>query len=763
MADSFSVKAILSATDSGFSSTLKSCSSVLDKLGSKISGFSFGLLTGAGQAAFSAITSGVSDMVGEINSSNKAWKTFEGNMQILGKTEKEINSVKGTLQEYAQTTVYSSSDMASSYAQLAAVGIESADQLVKGFGGLAGAAENPAQAMKTLSQQGVQMAAKPTVAWQDFKLMLEQTPAGIAAVAKEMGMSTDEMVTAVQDGEIATNDFFKAVEKVGNSKGFTKLATEYKSVDQAMDGLKETLGNKLMPAFETLSQVGIKAISGITDKLDEMLDEETVAALSSGISTAVNKITEFGTKALPYIIEFGENAKLYIDAAKEAFEGVGASIGGAFSAVKESLSGVTEAFGSTSSIDSFKSAMQGVASVIKRVSGFIADHAQTLLTLGKVVVGAVAGYKAFNLIKSINPFSAFGKNAKEGAETAVNAVKGSKSTIAQIITSLGDVIYSAGSAIGTVIKSIGTGIATVFKGIGAALKTAGPVNILALGAAIGIVALAFTVLATQGEGVATILSGIGTAVGIVTTALGEAAAIIIDAFANALVTLAPLLPTIAQSLVMLTPLVSALGGAIAVVVTAIGNAASVIASALTPIAQIISTTFTTVVEIIANAIVGIISAVAPFVPSITTAFTTVAQVVADAITQIVSVLAPYIPSITKMVEATMQAVSSVCDAFTTLVQQIVPVVESVTELISQLGTSISEILTAAGDVVSSVGEAISNVISSIGDAISGVLDSLAGVMDSIGNAALNAGTGFKRLAEGIKTIVDLPLLDTGAS
>ena len=44
-----------------------------------------------------------------------------------------------------------------------------------------GAAENPQQAMKTLSQQGVQMAAKPTVAWQDFKLMLEQTPAGIAA------------------------------------------------------------------------------------------------------------------------------------------------------------------------------------------------------------------------------------------------------------------------------------------------------------------------------------------------------------------------------------------------------------------------------------------------------------------------------------------------------------------------------------------------------------------------------------------------------
>ena len=49
--------------------------------------------------------------------------------------------------------------MATTYAQLDAVGIQSAESLVKGFGGIASAAENPAQAMKTLSQQGLQMAA----------------------------------------------------------------------------------------------------------------------------------------------------------------------------------------------------------------------------------------------------------------------------------------------------------------------------------------------------------------------------------------------------------------------------------------------------------------------------------------------------------------------------------------------------------------------------------------------------------------------------
>ena len=51
------------------------------------------------------------------------------------------------------------------------------------------------------------MAAKPKVVWQDFKLMLEQTPAGVAAVAKEMGMSTSKLVSKVQDGTVKTEDF----------------------------------------------------------------------------------------------------------------------------------------------------------------------------------------------------------------------------------------------------------------------------------------------------------------------------------------------------------------------------------------------------------------------------------------------------------------------------------------------------------------------------------------------------------------------------
>ena len=214
MAESYSVRATLSAVDNGFTSTLKRAMGVTDSLGSKLKGgFSFGLITGAGQKAFGMLASGAKGLISDIADANSSWKTFAGNMKILGKGEKEIEGVKKELQDFAAKTVYSAADMSQTYAQLAAVGVKNTDKLVMGFGGLAAASENPQQAMKTLSQQATQMAAKPTVAGQDFKLMLEQTPAGIASVAKQMGMSTSELVSAVQNGTVKTDEFFEAIQK----------------------------------------------------------------------------------------------------------------------------------------------------------------------------------------------------------------------------------------------------------------------------------------------------------------------------------------------------------------------------------------------------------------------------------------------------------------------------------------------------------------------------------------------------------------------
>lgn len=229
-------------------------------------------------AAFSFVTSGLGEIVKGLNESSATWQTFEGNMKGFGKSGAEIAKVKKELQSYAQATIYSASDMASTYAQLSAVGTKNTTKLVEGFGGLAAAAEDPQQAMKSLSQQATQMAAKPQVAWEDFKIMLEQTPAGMAAVAKEMGMSLTDLVKKVQDGSVKTDDFFNAIAKAGTNDTFGKMATQFKTVGQAADGLKETITNKLQGAFDKMGQVGINAIVKLTDWIQTINFDAIIAS-----------------------------------------------------------------------------------------------------------------------------------------------------------------------------------------------------------------------------------------------------------------------------------------------------------------------------------------------------------------------------------------------------------------------------------------------------------------------------------------------------
>ena len=383
MAESFSVKAILSAQDKGFASAFKSAMGTVSNLKSTLtSGIGFGIMAGIGQKAFGAVTSSIGGMVSELNSSSAAWKTFNGNMSMVGKGADEIASVKKELQEFAEDTIYSASDMASTYAQLSAVGIKSTNKLVKGFGGLAAAAENPKQAMKTLSQQATQMAAKPTVAWADFKLMIEQTPAGMSAVAKEMGMTTTELVQNVQDGKIATEDFFDAIAKVGTNDAFTKLATEYKTVDQAMDGLTETVSNKLAPSFDVLSGRAIKSLDGIINKFGE-LDGDAIAG----------KLTSFLDKASGY----WNVLKTEVSEVKAAF-------GDAFSAIGEDLGKITGAFGSTESISSFAGAMDSASGALQTFAGFLKEHSEIIAKVISKLPQLFVAYKGFKIVKTVAPF-----------------------------------------------------------------------------------------------------------------------------------------------------------------------------------------------------------------------------------------------------------------------------------------------------------------------------------------------------------------------
>lgn len=291
------------------------------------------------------VVSAIASLSGDLSESSKAWQTFEANAST-NHSQSEIKAVKKELQDFATATIYSSSDMASTYAQLDAVGVASAQNLVKAFGGLAAASADPAQAMQTLSQQATQMAAKPKVAWEDFKLMLEQSPAGMAAVASEMGMSVQELITNIQAGTVSTTDFFNAIEKAGTSDKFTKMATEYKTVDQAMDGLRETVVNKLQPAFDSVSQVGIDAISGIADSLDGVNIDGLVTAMLPAFQALGDAFVQITQQAIDWAqsVDWASVGQSVADTIVGIVNGLlSFDWGGFFSTVASGITGLTGA------------------------------------------------------------------------------------------------------------------------------------------------------------------------------------------------------------------------------------------------------------------------------------------------------------------------------------------------------------------------------------------------------------------------------------
>lgn len=786
-------------------SKLKSLFGGLESTGQKVgsvfkSVLGANLIGSALSSGVGAVTGGIREMASELNSSQKAWKTFEGNLQAFGRSSEEIKAAKTEMQDFATKTIYSASDMANTYSQLDAVGTKNVGSLVKAFGGLAASAENPAQAMKSLSTQATQMASKPKVAWMDFKIMMEQAPAGMAAVAKEMGMSTADLVKAVQDGKVKTEDFFDAMNKAGNSDAFQKMATEFKTVDQAIDGAKESLSNKLMPAFDKLNSFGIKAVNAISDsfdkinfdsladKLGSLLDsidvEGFISGLSNGFAQAGQMVSNFfaifnkagvfdyisdsirdivvtvqslfeeltsDSNGFSNVVEGIANAVIVVNVviqelaagvqfALEAFANTGA-IKNAYSAFKDFTAAaldLAEKLGDIIPWDIIGAAAGHVVNAISLVISWISKLSQSISgdIWRGLVIGIGGAVVAFKAFNFLQSFNPFGLFKSN----ATSALSGTTSTVSSIGSQIVAVIRSLGESVATMAKGIGEGIGSAFRGIGQGLAMVNPVTIVALAVPILALGAAFALMGTQGQGLATILQAIGDVVVSVGTAIGTILNMAIQGLAQALVIVAPVLPTIASSFAMMSPVILAVGAAVSSIISSF--------SGLAPVITALGSAISEVVTSISSGIANVATAITPIVAIISDTFVQVVSIVTEAVVQIVQAIAPFVPAITEMVISTAPIIQSLIESFNNLVNQISPIIDSLTNLIKTFGEQVKSILDSAKGVVESFGSVIRSV-----------LDGVAGIFESMGNAAKNAGAGVKLMAQGIKMLVDLNLGD----
>ena len=433
--------------------------------------------------------SGIRSMLGELNEASISWQTFEGNMHQLGASDTQIAKAKAEMQQFAQQTIYSASDMSSTYAQLAAVGTKNTAQLVKGFGGLASAADNPQQAMKTLSEQATQMAAKPKVQWQDFKLMLEQTPAGISAVAKTMGESTTQLIRDIQDGKVKTQDFLNAVAKTGTNANFSKMATQYKTVGQAMDGLKETLANKLQPAFDKVSKVGIKWVSNLSDRIGKLNFTKIGDQLSNSlgkinIDQVFDGIGDAASRIMPVISEIGTSIGQMFD----GFQNSGA-INGIVSTFQTAVNAIKNMFSSLNSSGLFEGVGQAIGNLINMIAPVFNSLISSVSNLMSTLMPILSSIGSA-IIATIQPIAS---TVTQVLSSAFNGLSAGLAPLANAFNQL---------------RSAAAPLAPVLQIVGHALGTLGGTALAGVALGIGVVVDALTSLVSVAAGVVNAVRGI---------------------------------------------------------------------------------------------------------------------------------------------------------------------------------------------------------------------------------------------------------------
>lgn len=741
----FDVTAVLKANVSNFTSGIKEAQSVFENFQSKSNRTFEGIANGF-QSAGTALTAGLTaPALAGIGAVVKGYASLEQN---LGGTEAVFGQFAKSVQNDAKNAYQTMGLSASDYMATA----NKMGSLFQGSG------VEQQKALDMTSKAMKRAADVASVMGVDMNMAMES----VAGAAKGNFTMMDNLGVAMN----ATTLEAYALEKGLNFKWETASNAEKAelAMQMFMDRTKQYDGNFLKESEKTVSG-SLDAMKGAFSNFVAGLGnpEADVAELMTNLKTT---IVNFSKNIKGVIKTIWDNLPLApwqkwvaliavgagpvllalsgimkgIGTLKAAFQGIGAVLtnpwGLALVALVALVAGFVHAYKNS---EKFRNVVNSVVSAVVAKFNELKAKAQPALdfiknALGKFNVGAfapliggiglfISSLMKLKGIKIPNPFSKF----KPTFPKIPNPFTG----LANMAKTAGSAVKNAfsglGKAIGSAFKGIGTAISTVFQGIARAISMLNPAGVASFAMGLAAVTAALVALSAMQGMVLPFLQGLAD---IFVQLVGGT----LQAFASALVTLAPVMTTIAQAFSMLSPLVVAFGMAFSMVATAVGGAISQL------------------VTVITNAVVQIVQAIAPFIPNITQMFTTIATVVANAIVQIVQALAPFIPAVTQMVVALAPVLSQIVSAFNNLVSEISPIIDSITNLFKTLGEQISSILESAGSVVESFGSAIRNV-----------LDGVAGIFESMGNAAKNAGMGVKLIAQGIKMLTELGLMDLVAT
>lgn len=590
MAESFSVEAVLSATDKNMTSTMKkalgACESFGDRVKSIVAGVGVTKVIGATMNVLSSSFDGAINRFDTMQSYPKVMKSLGFEVEQSQKSVAKLNqSVQGLPTSLADVVTTSKS--------LAAVtgNIDKATDTTIALNHAFLASGSSSEDASRGLQQYSQMLAKGSVDIQSWRTLQETMAPALTKVAKKLGITSgnaNELYEALKSGTISFDQFNDAmIECDTETGGFAESALEAsKGVKTSMTNIKsavENLEQGFMSAMNNMMKS--KAMGGLVDNLEKIKSKiydfrnSIMESKDDGLTWNFKpEVLEKVSKAMDWLADRANNAKAMIQQFYDGFMKTDAVQNAItmFDKIKDAIGNVMDKLQDSKVFEQLGQDIGNIIAKVSEVTGKIADFVANLKTEDvkkfagavKLLAGAFVGIKVGSKVSSmIGGVVGSAKSGYSKLKSIIDKIKGvggtegtptsspsssgvpdignasiqtaqKTSKAAQIINSafegISNVITSVCEGAKGIITGLGEAISTAFQGIGQGIKSAlegvGTV-IESFGTAISTVAQGI------GQGLATAFTGLGTAIAMVppTTWLALAAAILATGAAMALV------------------------------------------------------------------------------------------------------------------------------------------------------------------------------------------------------------------------------------
>lgn len=508
----------------------------------------------AASVGFAIATAGVISFAKQLDGASGSQQSFITNMQLAGYANEETAATFKLLQDYANKSIYSLTDMTSTAGVLASTGVKNAGELVRAFGNLASAADNPSQAIQSMSQQMSQVNGKGFVQTMDFRIMQEQA-AGPMKLVRDQLMALNkwnpsQFIDALSNGEISASMLNDAMLSVGNNPMLYELATKPRTISDAWEALTSTIVSNLSTS-ESWARVQQKVINLLSKAGDWVANNQD--AISEWIDTIVN-----ATESTFKWVKDNQELVTTLLTAVVAFKALQIATGGVLSIIKTMTPYVNIVKGAIFGVIGLTQKLLGLGSASKVASDVAGG-------MDKMTQAANKAPKTFAFGESI---ASFFKNIGQTLTGAVNAVM---------------------EPLKALLSGIGQAIAGFFKAFSSPQLLVG---ILIFTAAAAAVALAILM--------------IGAAIGTIAPSLGDFLNLVIIPLGTFLMTvLVVALAAVTTAIIRLTtdaviPLVNAVSGGLVAAFGAIGGVIGTAGIAISRVIDSISGGIANVINSIAN-------------------------------------------------------------------------------------------------------------------------------------------------------------------